>query len=32
MTTMLIEAAVAATQLTIMRFKMIVTDATSGIN
>lgn len=32
MTTMLIEAAVAATQLTIMRFQMIVTDASSGIN
>jgi len=32
MTTMLIQAAMAATQLTIMRFQMIVTDAASNIN
>jgi|GEM_PF-5812190 len=32
MTTMLIQAAMAATQLTIMRFQAIVTDAMSGIN
>ena len=32
MTTMLINAAVAATQLTIMRIQIIVTDAMNGIN
>jgi len=32
MTSLLIQAAVAATQLTIMRFHVFIADVTSGIN